>query len=224
MELNKNNDEFYFLHLLLKSLSENYSKDNIKRSLREIMNLGRDSEYEIQYRNFLELFERDSKDMFRIEDREGILERIIFSLLSDEIEVADEQKEKLIEVIRKNPKTREIYKNISAKYFTEVPLELVLIKDGKEIKSSPILANLKEIAYENIGPGNYEIRYSTGLLLWKGNISSNDISWSIAFPNKPYPMAADTGISGFQKNEYRVEVIIPDDMVLEIVPDLSPVE
>ena len=71
-------------------------------------------------------------------------------------------------------------------------LALIIECDGRVL--SVCCFDESSMAYEadEIGPGSYRVKTDTGLLLWEGNVTEDDVSWTRAFPEEPLPMAADT--------------------------------
>ena len=48
------------------------------------------------------------------------------------------------------------------------------------------------VVFEQVEPGAYSLKLSNGRVLWQGAVASTDVIWAAAFPQKKYPMAAQT--------------------------------
>jgi xylan 1,4-beta-xylosidase len=54
-------------------------------------------------------------------------------------------------------------------------IQLELYRDSKMVESKMIYNGKNEYIYENIVPGNYYLNHSRGFVLWKGELTKNDV-------------------------------------------------
>ena len=76
----------------------------------------------------------------------------------------------------------------------ERPLSIRILveRDGQPVAERSFESPSNMITVDTIEPGFYLLKLETGLLLWQGSVTEQDVLWTKAFPGTPLTMAADT--------------------------------
>jgi hypothetical protein len=98
-------------------------------------------------------------------------------------------------------------------------LEIIIIRNEKNIYSIPVEHNSFSTKIKNIKPGQYEVRLNTGRILWQGELSDRELLWTAAFPERDMALAADTvDLPEHMTKEIR---LLDGDLILRIIPELE---
>ena len=214
------NKNLYFIRILAEAFDSPNPVESMHKAINEIMTLGEQEEYAEGYKYFNEFIEVGMISSMRDEDNhEMLIDKIISMLLSDDVRLSEEKKIEILDKIKNNPKLFKRYEEIYEEYFKQIPLEIEIFKEGNKISSQPIGKSSKEIVFNNIYPGEYIIGLSNGRLLWEGEVLKKDVVWEEAFPERQYPMAADTGDENIQAT--RTEKIITGEITLALYAGLE---
>ena len=73
-------------------------------------------------------------------------------------------------------------------------MELVLEGNGTPVANLTLRSPPDRLVVGDVEPGEYRLRLDTGWVVWEGYLSEEHLLWSKAFPSRPLPAAADTGI------------------------------
>ena len=217
MDQNKN---LYFIPILAKAFESPNPVDSIYDAINEITTLGKLEEYKEGYEYFRKFIEEGMITQILDKDNyEMLLDKIIAKILSDDIAVSEEKKKEFLVKIKNNPILFKRYEKIFEEYFKQIPLEIEIYKEGSKISSQFLKKDSKAVIFRNIDPGYYIIALSNGRHLWEGDITQKDVLWDEAFPDKHYPMAADTGDVKTQAT--RTEEIITGEITLSLYAGLE---
>lgn len=214
----------YFIPIIAKAFDSPNPVDSLHDAINEIITLGKLDEYNEGYKLFGKFIEegiqtRISENTKDNGEKNTLLDKIIVMILSGDINISKEDKSEILDKIKNNPMLNKRYEKIYEEYFKQVPIEIEIYKEGNKISSQSFEGGLKEITFKDIEPGDYIIGLSNGRLLWEGQITKEDVIWEAAFPDEPYPMAADTGDMKIQST--RTEGIISGEITLSIYPGLE---
>jgi hypothetical protein len=210
----------YFIPIIAKAFESHNPIDSMQDAISEIITLGKQEEYSegyVYFRKFLE--EGIANHILDKDNYEMLLDKIITKILSNDINVSEEKKKEFLVKIKSNPILCKRYEKIFEEYFKQIPLEIEIYKEGGEISSQPIEKDSKDVIFRDIDPGYYIISLSNGRQLWEGEITKEDVIWDAAFPNKHYPLAADTGDGKTQPT--RTEEIITGEITLSLYAGLE---
>lgn len=113
----------------------------------------------------------------------------------------------------------EVKKNLDTEAIARLA-ELIIEKDGTHIASVVVdrLPFSKTIG--PIEPGHYEFRLDTGWVLWEGEFTDTDLTWTAAFPGQPLAMAADTGKRRVGKYTKKLR-LLNGEIVIRAFPGLE---
>lgn len=194
------NKRLYFIPLIARAFQSDNPRQAMEDAFAEIKNLSTHPEYEEGFRQFrkfidasLSAFEKkEARD--KVELARTIIDQLHHDLATDTFDGDAKHKEILIAALRSIPgwdaEYRRIHEEMRNVMAPETPLEIEISKDDSVIGTYPTSAF--PVAMTTIVPGRYSFRLSNGRVLWKGNITKEDLLWTFAFPKKDLSMAAKT--------------------------------
>ena len=194
-----NNKKLYFVPIIARAIESSKPKRAMIEALDKIVKLGEKPEYKAGYRQFSEFIKAtfiptDKGDDQKIELINNAIRRLIYDLVTDTFEGDEEQKEALIMAFKNNPQWNNEFNRIEneAQRFlipeTQMGLELLI---GEQLLKSFLISDFPA-TIGSIFPGHYVVRLSNGRTLWEGELSQVDVIWTYAFPQKDFPLAAET--------------------------------
>ena len=80
-------------------------------------------------------------------------------------------------------------------------IELVLERDDTPVARCSFGQPSGTRTIGSISPGQYRLKADTGLVLWEGSLTQQEVVWAKAFPDLDLPMAADMGDSKRQPTQ-----------------------
>ena len=194
-----NNKKLYFIPIIARAIESVNPKRAMIEALDKIVKLGEKPEYKAGYRQFSEFIKAtfiptDKGDDQKIELINNAIRRLIYDLVTDTFEGDEEQKEALIMAFKNNPQWNNEFNRIEneAQRFlipeTQMGLELLI---GEQLLKSFLISDFPA-TIGSIFPGHYVVRLTNGRTLWEGELSREDVIWTYAFPQKDFPLAAET--------------------------------
>jgi hypothetical protein len=149
------------------------------------------------------------------------IHRLIYDLVTDTFDGDEDHKNALINSIKSNPEWGVEYERIKdeAQDFlaSEVALEIEVLKGDHLIGS---ISTIKESDLVSpISPGKYTIRFSNDRVLWEGDITSEDVIWTYAFPGRDLPMAAET--EPIQREPTRILTLLDGELMIYVFAGLE---
>ena len=101
----------------------------------------------------------------------------------------------------------------------DLPLEIVIERNGENIISIPVKGGPFSEKIQNIKPGQFDVKLKTGRLLWQGVLTDQDLIWTTAFPEKDLAIAADTGDRA--EHITREITLLEGDLIMRVIPELE---
>lgn len=96
---------------------------------------------------------------------------------------------------------------------------LVIEKEGEPVKDVLLPALPAVVRLAGVRPGFYQVRLSTGRVLWEEVLTDEDLLWSRAFPGQALKLAADTGADRvWASREFR---LLDGEVVVRVCPGLE---
>lgn len=196
------NKDLYFIPILARAFDDTDNPEAFTEAVAEIVRLGRNKEYQSGYQQFERFvgagIEALSGDPDRLNElREQVLEKAIIDLATDTFSGQADVRAKLLNAIEKQPELKAKYdklrKELKPYLDDEIPLEFEIEKDGKIIGALRFAEDDRHRTLENITPGFYRVLLASGMLLWEGEVTRDQLIWTAAFPGKKLDLAADTG-------------------------------
>ena len=97
----------------------------------------------------------------------------------------------------------------------DMSCNLTLLKNDEHFADIFYTFNDKKVVLDNILPGNYSLRLSTGMIIWQDELTEHDLLISkYSKKIRKFRMAADTG-QGFVSKDYK---LAEDLLCLEVIP------
>jgi hypothetical protein len=101
----------------------------------------------------------------------------------------------------------------------DFPLKIIIERNGENIISIPLKGGSFSEKIKNIKPGKYDVRLSTGRMLWHGELTEQDLVWTAAFPETDMALAADTG--DHAEHMTREIRLLEGELVIRVMPELE---
>jgi len=193
------NDHLYFIPILAKALQQRDPEQSLRQAFDRIYSLGSQSCYALgfeQFKRFMAtvIAHHKSNQNRRFVDH-GV-NMLIVELVSEMFEGSDEERQEALSVIQSQPQWRKEYDDFTTeiKLLSERPegIGISIYRENESFQSVQFseIPGVKSI--DGVTAGRYRICFSTGRLIWEGNLSERDLIWTLAFPRQPLELAADT--------------------------------
>jgi hypothetical protein len=98
-------------------------------------------------------------------------------------------------------------------------MSLTVARDGVDIETVPVSSECLSHSIKRVLPGHYELKLSTGLLLWEDELGQEDIEWSAAFPGHALDFAAAT--EELEGKPTREVSVLDGEILLQIFPGVE---
>ena len=220
-------NELYFIQIIAKALKQKDTEQSLKQAFEEIKSLGTKPGYEQgfeQFQQFMNTVNEQTKkkgtgDQLRTE----IAKQLIVELATDTFEGTDEDKRKVLSIIKSNPQWRKEYDQLVAEIeeLSQVPesIEILISRDNKPFESITFTKVPDTKGIDRITAGVYKIAFATGRAIWEGQLTEQYLLWARAYPGKPVKLAADT--TG-QKSEPTKEISVLDgEIIIRVFPSIE---
>lgn len=196
-----NDQRLYFVRILELAFKKRDRTQALRTAIEEITFLGKMPDYREGFHNFQNLIRALDdqavldKDLQQ-EVRSEYLEARILDILSDTFTGTEEEKRTLTELIQDDPELASslelMRKNLTSLLPGKIELEIEVEKGQLSFGLYRLEKGLDRIVIPGIQPGDYTIKLSTGLLLWEGQLSAEQLLWHLAFPGQKLPAAAES--------------------------------
>jgi len=179
--------DLYFIPILSEALQNPDAKQALKLAFDRIKEIGQSSEHERGFRQFLMFMDAASKhsQTLRSSVIENVEEISLHLAYGTQERDSDEQKS-IIDMLESVPEWRELFDRFRAEAqdLVQLPsgLGFVLEKDGETVQ---IPCEEGRGSVGHILPGHYSLSLETGRIIWEGDLTAQDLLWSLAFPKQP---------------------------------------
>lgn len=220
--------DLHFIRILLNAFGSKDKKEALKAAFKEIKNKGKLPEYRTASKNFEKFLKIvddsvSSQPDIRHNLETEMSESTLIDLVTDTFPGNDEEKQKVLSLIKKNPGLLSEYERIRNELSEFLPkpeqVQIEIEKNGKPLGLFEFDTATSRILVREVEPGDYLVKLSSGLLLWQGNLSREKLVWTSAFPGEKLPAAAETEPLR-RKPSYR-EDLAEGEIRLEILPGLE---
>lgn len=189
----------YFVPMIARALQQPDPKEAVKSTLEAIRRLGRQPGYGQGYQQFLRFMaEVRLRHETRLADEEESIVDILTAMMVERATADPTDAPEAIDVgePEASPWSAE-YERLWAdlRSVAERPAicEIIIERDGDPIATCSLDPGGGPRSVGGIVPGGYRLVLETGRVLWEGRLDERDLLWTKAFPDRPLPMAADTG-------------------------------
>lgn len=200
--------KLFFIPIIAKALESEDPVKAIKDAFDEIRNLGKLPEYKDGFDQFLEFINFTA--MLSIDD-----------LISEDLDGNDEQKETLISALKSRPEWKAEFDRINKMaqnlYLFDHEIGVEILREDQVIGS--FLVSEMSATFCHISPGNYTIRLTNGRVVWKGNLTREDLLWAFAYPGKGLAIAAETETD--DQKPTKIESILDGELELSVFAGLE---
>jgi hypothetical protein len=193
--------ELYFIALISKALENEQPEKALKEVFKEIVELGQQPEYHNMYLQFIHFMSEIWEKQLQIELSDDEINELIRDLsLQMAGGLLDENRKEadaIMKLLSSNVEWLNEYKkwkhDLAKSETLDSFIELIVEKGDKTIGSIALDYQASHGKLGNITPGFYQIKLSTGRVLWEGELKAKDLIWAVAFPDQDFSLAADTG-------------------------------
>jgi hypothetical protein len=109
--------------------------------------------------------------------------------------------------------------DMMASLVKDLALEIIIERNGENVISIPVKGGPFSEKIKNIKPGKYDVRLSTGRMLWQGELTEQDLVWTAAFPGTDMALAADTGDDA--EHMTREIRLLEGELIIRVMPELE---
>ena len=221
-----NTKRLYFVPIIARAIDSDDPKKAMAEAFDEISELGKKSAYFQGFRQFLEFVKLTSKPFGENADQKNQLVknailRLMCDLATDTFEGDENQKNALITSIRGNPQWNaefELIKKEAHDFLApETPIDVEILMGEKIIGSISVFNDAASI--DSIFPGHYVVRFSSGRLLWLGDLTREDVIWTYAFPERELALAAET--EPIQQEPTRTIALLKGELIMYVFAGLE---
>ena len=185
------NDDLYFIPIIARAMEASNSREAFGRAFEEILLLGHEPRYQRglrQFAAFLAVGARhteaqpwDSLDI-------GIVRAVLAELAHDPSALSDETRLALVAQLQSCPEWQREYSRFLAESGDDsrpvYPDLLIKLQDG-QVETVHLDAVRGTASIGGILPGEYEISFDTGRMIWAGTLTRADLIWSAAYSGAP---------------------------------------
>jgi len=216
----------YFIPIIARALKSDNPQRAMDEAFDEIRELGSQQEYEEGFRQFMEFAKAavtpsGAKPEQKAQLVRDAIYRLIHDLAADTFEGDEDQKEALINALRSSPEWNAEYESIKeeapAFLASKRPMEIEVLKEDQVIGSFTSPGDVASIG--SIAPGRYTVRLSNGRVLWKGDLTKEDLIWTYAFPGKDLAMAAET--EPYKQEPTKAVSLLDGELIMQVFAGLE---
>ena len=214
-------EDLFFIPILAKALQDTDPKTALKAAFEQIKQLGQQEQYRQGYAQF-EAFMAEAQSNCNESDNR-ILRELITELATQTYTGSPEEKQAILDIIRSQQQWQSDYEAIQE--------EAGLKPDQKRFPVIQIYKDnhcLKEMSFsktpgcqsvDGITPGEYVIKLNIGQTIWEGQLSSADLIWTEAYPDRQLNLAAET--EGVKEEPIRKIALWDGEIILSIYAGLE---
>jgi hypothetical protein len=222
------NKDLYFLQIITEALKAPNPRAEIKKAFEKIAELGRQPDYRqgyLQFCQFMDKVKESSDTDFAGSEGLGqeMIRELVFQIATGLFDRDSSEGQRLLELIRSKPEWRKEFERLSAQVAKSEPLpgqmEIVVVKNGDVIESFPLKPPPFIKSVRDVTPGSYEVKLSSGRVIWEGDLNVNDLLWAAAFPEQKLDMAADTDDTF--KRPTRELRLLDGELTIRVFPEIE---
>lgn len=219
-------NELYFIPIIAKALGQKDTQQSLKQAFEQIKLLGANSGYEKgyeQFRWFMDSVNQHTKKKPGIQLKSALAKELIVELATDTFEGSSEDKKKALNIVKSNPQWQKEYDKLVAEIeeLSRVPedIEILLSQNNKPFKSIKFADIPGYKTIDKIVAGLYKVSYAWGQTIWEGQLADQDLIWAIAYPGRPFDLAADT--TGQESQPVKQIDLFGGKIIIQIYPGIE---
>ncbi len=220
------NNLLYFVPMIAQALQHHDVNAALRKTFRQIRELGSQSAYAQGYQQFLRLMEEarlrgeasDPIDCAQILESimSLFLERAVLLLLQDP------KARRPSTELSQSPRCEEYEKllwGVLEAMKRSNASEVTIRRDEVTVGTIALNAQIGSQSVEDIVPGDYLLVLDTGRIVWKRTLSEREVFWRLAYPDRPLDLAADTGESRLLPTVE--DAVLLGELILRVFPGLE---
>jgi len=221
-------NNLYFIPIIAHALEQKEPEKALKEAFEEIRAKGQRPEYSNgfkQFQQFMEIAKQHISDQKQdlITITHKIISELILEFVTGTFEGGEEERQAVEQLIMSRPEWQNEYRNLCAeiqeteRYPSQI--NILVEKEGNLFGKMSFEEVQGFTSLQNIVPGHYIIKLETGRVLWEGELTEQDLIWTVAFHGLPLKVAADT--KDLPKEPTREERLLNGELVLRVFPGLE---
>ena len=188
-------NDLYFLPLIAQACHRRQPKRALEAAFRKIEEMGGRPEYRRGYGQFLRFMDRVRT--CRLEtDAASVAEDLAHEIASEAFGGNESERLAALDLLASRKAWQTLYEQILSaeeEMRESIPLpQLHLEREGKRIETVPLGPAAAHVFIRSVLPGHYALKLDTGRIVWEANLTDRELTWAMAFPQKPMKLAADT--------------------------------
>jgi len=218
----ENPKDLYFIPILKQAYNSSDQGTDFEAALDRIVELGQEPKYALGFKNFLKFLTSGISELEENNDEyDSFRDTLIFNLISriatGSLHVDAGLEEKVYELIETDSELKDFY-NSEKKHFDldikppEISFELFCTGEPKTATSE---TSGTRIRFERINPGHFELKTSTGLLVWEKELTKEHLLLESTL-EQTLPLAADT--PDLEKSHTLREFILKNTWRVSVFP------
>jgi hypothetical protein len=194
------NSNLYFIPILSRALVQPDAKVTLANAFEQIQRLGTERRYQnglSQFRSFMQTAAEHRRSISGPPPHAEVTRQLMLQLPSDGFEGSDAERQAALDLIHSEDGWSQELAQLTAEFgeaaFVQNDIHVVLYREDEALARVPVGKEAHRQTVEQIRPGQYVLALQTGRVLWEQLLSEKDLIWSVAYPARPLPLAADTG-------------------------------
>ncbi len=219
-------NELYFIPIIATALGQKDTQQSLTQAFEQIKSLGANPDYENgygQFQRFMDSVNQHTKKKPGIQLKSALAKELIVELATGTFEGRSEDKEKALNIIKSNPQWQKEYDKLISEIeeLSRIPedIEILLSLNNKSFKSIKFADIPGSKTIDKIAAGLYKISFATGQTIWEGQLTDQDLVWAMAYPGRPFDMAADTKGQGPQPTK-QID-LFEGKIIIQIYPSIE---
>lgn len=220
------NNDLYFIPIIAEALRQKDPEGALRRAFDRIKLLGEQQPYVIgfeQFESFMAVVEAK-----RSTDHTGLSEAnmestFLTDLATDTFEGSEDERQKALSLIRSQPQWRREYDTLVGEihWLNRRPagIGITIFRENREFGSVIYEEIPDSKAIEDITSGHYRVTFTTGRLIWEGQLTEQELVWTRAFPGRPLELAADT--AGWKGNPTKYISALNGEITIRVFAGLE---
>lgn len=193
-------NNLYFIPIIAEALQQKDSEESLRQAFEQIKILGQEPQYKQGFRQFEQFMEAVNDQVEKEKSgilRDNIVQELITELATDTFKGSDDERKKVMSVIQSQPQWQSEYDKLltEIEQFHQRPegVGISVFRENKLVESLTFSNFPDSKTIDNIAPGNYNMAFATGRVIWQGRLTEQDLIWTEAFPGQALRLSADTG-------------------------------
>ena len=219
--------ELQFIRTLIEAWDAPDRREALSQALQELKVLSESTSYKENYAKF-SLFLDEIETQLQADPHIlkshflDLVEALLVPILTDTWEGSSEDRDAILALCETHPMLSQRLNRLRAELepIIEVPELALRLRKGDDIVAEVVVSSLtRGVSIPDITPGSYSIETSTGRILWSGDVPSEQVLWTEAYPERDLQMAAQTDEA--EGEPTRMVSLLDDELELSLYPGVE---